>query len=78
MDQNYPATEPIPQPYIPPEEPYLQPPQKKGPSWVLIVVIVLIVLCCCCVLFALLFYFVLGDILTDALGITQLFAPLYL
>jgi hypothetical protein len=76
MAQEYPSTDPY-QPYIPPEEPY-QPPQKKGPSWILIVVIVLLVLCCCCVATTLLFYFVLGDMLTNALGITYLIAPFVL
>lgn len=76
MAQDYPSSDPY-QSYIPPEEPYL-PPQKKGPSWILIVVVVLLVLCCCCVAFTLLFYFYLGDMLTDALGITQLLPSFFL
>jgi hypothetical protein len=51
------------------------PPAKKRPSIILIVVVVLLLLCCCCLLFTALMYFWLGDIITDALEITQRLAP---
>jgi hypothetical protein len=53
-------------------------PQKKGPNIIMIVVVVLLLLCCCSIVFLALFYFVLGDMITDALGITQLLNPFLL
>jgi hypothetical protein len=56
---------------------YGQPPQQNTTSrTILIVVGVLLLLCCCCIVFGLLMYYVLGDILTDAMGLTQLLPPL--
>lgn len=47
-----------------------QPPEpKKKSNVLLIVVIVLAVLCVCCVGGGLLFYFVLGDMIMEALGV---------
>jgi hypothetical protein len=74
MDQNYPSTEPY-QPYVPPEPPYQPPAKSNGPRIILIVVIVLLLLCCCCVIFGLLMYFVVGDMITNSMGITQLLLP---
>jgi hypothetical protein len=71
MDQNYQPYNYDPQ--IPPAgEPYTPPPQRNTSRTVMIVVGVLLLLCCCCVGGALLFYYVLGDIFTDAMGITRL------
>lgn len=76
MDQNYPSSDPY-QPYVPPEPAYAPPaPKSNAPRLVLIVAVVLILLCCCCVAAGLLFYFVLGDMITNSLGITQLLLPL--
>ncbi len=76
MDQNYPSNEPY-SPYAPPEPAYPPPtPKSNAPRVALIVVVVLLLLCCCCVVMGLLFYFVLGDMITDALDITQLLLPL--
>ncbi len=50
-------------------------PQKSNSkNVVLIVVAVLVVLCCCCVGAGLLFYYVLGDMLLEALDI-EVWAP---
>jgi hypothetical protein len=50
-------------------------PQKNNSrNTILIVVAVLVVLCCCCVGVGLLFYYVLGDMLLEALDI-QVWAP---
>lgn len=68
MDQNY-------QSYSATSVENLPPAPKKRPNILLIVVIVLLLLCCCLVALAALMYFWLGDIITDALGITQLLAP---
>ncbi len=66
-DQNY-AYEPVDQPY----DPYAAPPKKDNKNRIiLVIVIVLVVLCCCCVVGGLLMYFVIGDMITDALGITR-------
>ncbi len=51
-------------------------PQKNNSkNIILIVVAVLVVLCCCCVGVGLLFYYVLGDMLLEALDI-QVWLPL--
>lgn len=47
-------------------------PEKKKPNVLLIVLIVLAVLCICCVVGSLLMYFVLGDLIIDAMGISLL------
>ncbi|HSQ27514.1 MAG TPA: hypothetical protein VLM80_10365 [Anaerolineales bacterium] len=53
-------------------------PQKNNSrNVVLIVVAVLVVLCCCCVGVGLLFYYVLGDVLLEALDI-QVWAPAFM
>ena len=53
-------------------------PQKNNSrNVVLIVVAVLVVLCCCCVGVGLLFYYVLGDMLLEALDI-QVWAPAFM
>jgi hypothetical protein len=52
-----------------------EPPKRNTNRTLLIAVIVVLVLCCCCVVFALLLYFVLGDFITDELGITYLLSP---
>lgn len=50
-------------------------PQKSNSkNIILIVVAVLVVLCCCCVGVGLLFYYVLGDMLLEALDI-QVWLP---
>lgn len=77
MDQNYQSYSDSGAGFPPAEE--LPPaPAKKGRNVLLIVVIVLLVLCCCSIAFALIMYFWLGDIITDALGITQRLAPVLL
>ena len=50
-------------------------PKKKGPNIILIVVVVLLLLCCCSVALLAVMYFWLGDLITDALEITQWLAP---
>jgi len=72
MDQNFQDYSEVAVEDLPPA------PKKKGPNIILIVVVVLLLLCCCLVLFTGLFYFWLGDLITDALGITQLLAPVLL
>lgn len=69
------STEPVaaPPPYAAPPPPYGTPPSAQPPksnrTW-LIVLIVLLVLCCCCVVFLLLMYFVLGDMILEAIEYT--------
>jgi hypothetical protein len=75
MDQNY-QTYPEGGEQIPPVEQLPPAPKKKGPSVILIVVIVLLVLCCCGCAFIVIMYQWLGDIITDALGITQWLSPI--
>jgi hypothetical protein len=72
MDQNYQNYSEVGVEELPPA------PKKKGPSIILIIVVVLLLLCCCLVVFMALFYFWLGDLITDALGITQFLAPILL
>ena len=74
MDQNY-QTYPESGEEIPPVDQLPPAPKKKGPNVILIVVIVLVLLCCCCLAFGVIMYQWLGDIITDAMGITQLLAP---
>ena len=69
MDQNVQSYSETPLEELPPA------PQKKGPNIFLIIVVILLLLCCCSVGFALVMYFWLGDIITDALGFTQLLVP---
>ncbi len=52
-----------------------QPKRSNAPAVILIVVVVLLLLCCCCIVFPLLMYFVLGDVITDAMGITSILQP---
>lgn len=54
---------------------YGEPPKRNTSRIVMIVVGVLLLLCCCCIAFSLIFYFWLGDIITDELGITQQLLP---
>jgi hypothetical protein len=74
MDQNY-QTYPEDGEPIPPVDELPPAPKKKGMNAILIVVIVLLLLCCCCIAFTVITYQWLGDIITDALGITQWIAP---
>lgn len=69
MDQNYQSYSEAGVEELPPA------PKKKGPSIILIIVVVLLLLCCCLVAFLALFYFWLGDLITDALGITRFLGP---
>lgn len=71
--QNYPDYgAPIP----PVEPPYGgEPPKRNTTRVILMVVAVLLILCFCCLAFALIMYFWLGDIITDALGITRWLLP---
>ncbi len=65
-----PYTEPVPNL---PGDPYgAYPPPKKRMSTGLIVLVVALLLLCCCCAFGALFYFVLGDAITDAIGLTML------
>ena len=69
MDQNYQSYSDTGVDVLPPA------PKKKGPNIILVVVIVLLLLCCCLAGLAAVSYFWLGDMITDALGITQWLAP---
>lgn len=61
---------------IPPVEPRRQRAlENRTLRIILIAVVILIVLCVCCLAFALILYFWLGDIITDALGITSRLIP---
>ena len=70
MAQDFQSYQTLPD-YNPPPEP-----KRNTNRTIMIIIGVLLLLCCCCIVFALLMYFVLGDLLTDALGITQILVPL--
>ena len=74
MDQNYQAY-PDAGEQIPPVDQLPPAPKKKGMNVILVVVIVLLLLCCCCLAFSVIMYQWLGDLITDALGITQWLSP---
>ena len=61
---------------VPPVDEYQEAvPQKNNTrNIVLIVLAVLVVLCCCCVGVGTLFYYVLGDVILEALDV-QVMAP---
>ncbi len=61
---------------VPPVDEYHEavPQKNNNKNIVLIIVAVLVVLCCCCVGVASLFYFVLGDVILEAIEV-QLITP---
>jgi hypothetical protein len=75
MAQNYQSYSDYGTPIPPVEPPYGEPPKRNTTRIILIVVVVLLVLCFCCIAFAAIMYFWLGDIITDALGITRWLLP---
>lgn len=79
MDPNYPdynnSASPFPSTETVDYAELQQPKRSRGPAVILIVVVVLLLLCCCCIVFPLLMYFVLGDAITDAMGITGILQP---
>ena len=44
--------------------------EKKSNTSLIIAIVVVVLLCCCCFIMIPLFYFVLGDMLMEALGLT--------
>jgi biotin transporter BioY len=71
MNQNYDQNYSY-EPGGPAYDPYAAPANKDNRTRIiLLVVIVLLALCCCCVIGIPLMYYVIGDMITDALGITR-------
>ncbi len=69
MDQNYQNYNYDPN--LPGGNAYNPPPPRNTSRTIMIVVGILLLLCCCCVVGGLLMYYVFGDMITNAMGITS-------